>query len=78
MDHLYSLGSSWPCGRQVPSVSGSLSVCGLYPVNRRTLDHSHGLSDVNSEDFVPETKIQVSPGVLGRQGSWRVKQQTSH
>lgn len=41
-------------------------LCGLYSVSEGTSGHPHGSSDVNSEDFVPEIKIQVSPRVLGK------------
>lgn len=47
-------------------MSGLDYLCALYPVSEGPLNHPHGSSDVSSEDFVPEIKIQGSPRVLGR------------
>ena len=52
--------------KQAYSMTGLYCLCGLYSVSEGTLGHLHGSSDVSSEDFVPEIKIQVSPRVLGK------------
>lgn len=52
--------------KQAYSMTGLDCLCGLYSVSEGTLGRPHGSSDVNSEAFVPEIKIQVSPRVLGK------------